>query len=71
MHYEYPSGKAFPDPDQETKKKAELCPYGHENPCAWRYACDYCDKLCTEEKEVIAELDRRREKGSSETLGGD
>ena len=42
------------------KNEFLYCPQGHENPCAWKNACVYCEKLCNQEKEDLRREDARR-----------
>ena len=42
------------------QKEFLYCPQGHENPCVWKNACVYCEKLCEQEKEDLRREDARR-----------
>lgn len=37
-----------------------VCPEGHENPRAWRHACDACEKRCVEENELLSAEEKSR-----------
>jgi hypothetical protein len=61
-------GNPSAESDLPYKEKIAFCPHGHENPCAWRNACLYCDELCKKEIELIEAEERRRKSAASRKL---